>query len=104
VPGGGGDTEARQHKARRKMQHSIYFWNIQMQHLQHTFERQMKHVSKTLAKTPENNLEAIVKYTQHPKNTCNICVKHIQHSNEHTCNVRLEKWTKHLEQTLATYV
>jgi hypothetical protein len=25
VPGGGGDTEARQHKARRKMQHSIYF-------------------------------------------------------------------------------
>jgi hypothetical protein len=29
---------------------------------------------------------------QHPdKNTCYICVKHIQHSNKHTCNIRLEK-------------
>jgi hypothetical protein len=25
TPGGGGDTEARQQKARREMQHSIYF-------------------------------------------------------------------------------
>jgi hypothetical protein len=35
---GGGNTEARQQNTRREMQHLIYFWNIQMQHLQYTFE------------------------------------------------------------------
>jgi hypothetical protein len=35
---GGGDTEARQQKARMEMQHLIYFWNILMKHLQYMFK------------------------------------------------------------------
>jgi hypothetical protein len=31
-------------------------------------------------------------------------VKHVQHSDKHTCNIRLEKQLKHWEQKLATYV
>jgi hypothetical protein len=31
-------AEARQQKVRRKMQHPIYFSNIQIKHLQHTSE------------------------------------------------------------------
>jgi hypothetical protein len=50
-----GDTEARQQKVRREIQHSIYFWNIQMQHLQHTSKDRrntrnmyLKHLQKHL--------------------------------------------------------
>ena len=31
-------------------------------------------------------------------------MKHMQHSDKHTCNIRLKKQVKHWEQTFATYV
>jgi hypothetical protein len=59
--GGGGDTEVRQQKARRKMQHPIYFQKIQMQHSQHVLRpmKHLKHVSEALAKHIKT-LETIV--------------------------------------------
>jgi hypothetical protein len=48
--------------------------------------------------------KSIAKHIKHPDKTCNICVKHMQHLNKHTCNVHLKKKMKHLERTLATYV
>ena len=49
--------------------------------------KHLKHASKTLAKTPEKHLKPLQKHTQPPdKNTCNICVKRMQHPVKHTCN------------------
>ena len=91
----------------------IYFWNIQMQHLQHTKRRQMKylkHASETLIKTLENHSNITQRPVKTLANICNICVKHIQHSDKRTCNIRLKnKWNignKHLQHkctTIATY-
>jgi hypothetical protein len=75
--GGGGDTEARHQKARKELQHPIYFWNIQMRHLQrmpenrwNTWNMHTKHLQ-----THIKHLNTIVKYTQHTdkKNFQHIC-------------------------------
>jgi hypothetical protein len=76
TPGEGGDTKAMQQKTRRKMQHPIYFWNIQTQHLQHTSEDRW--------------------------NTWNMCLKHLKKYLKNTWNHC--KHTQHPDKTLATSV
>jgi hypothetical protein len=62
--------------------------------------KHLQHTSKTLIKTPENTWKRPL------QNICNICVKHVQHSDKHTCNIRLEKqlkrWEQNLQQTCTT--
>jgi hypothetical protein len=55
--------------------------------------KRLKHASETLAKTPEEHLKTIANITQHSdKNTCNICVKHMQHLDKYTCRHVLAKY------------
>jgi hypothetical protein len=48
--------------------------------------------SEILAKKHMKTLEkGIAKHIKHPDKTYNVCVKHMQHQNKHTCNVMSEK-------------
>jgi hypothetical protein len=66
-------------------------YNIQIKHLQLAIWKHLLQLKTEIA-------EAFRVYS------CNICVKHMQHPNKHTCNIRLKKQMKHLEHMLATYM
>jgi hypothetical protein len=77
-----------------------------MKHLQHTSET-AKHLHSIYPKYLQNTLKHFESYCKtfatSRQNICNICVKHIKHP-DNTCNVRLKKQMKHLEEMFATYV
>jgi hypothetical protein len=73
--------------------------NIRLKHRWNTSNMCQKHLKKNL-KTLEKLLQKICSIQ---KNTCNICVKHMQHPDKHTCNIRLKNrrniWNKCLQHT-----